>query len=99
MSFDHNYTPVALSEINSELALLLAENEVDSQRLAELIDKRDECVQAHLRSLDEDAKKQFAQHELPTQEQIRLAIQPIFEEAKKALSSVVQAKKIINQYK
>ena len=63
---NHSQTPDRLNTLNSYIERVLNEDDVDSVKLLELIDKREELIVQLLENLVGDSKRQFAAAELKT---------------------------------
>ena len=95
----HSLTPEPLKQINSELEQLIAQDELDEQKLRALIDKRDETIQQYLASLDADSASTFARSELEINNWLAEYCQKKLSGALNQLSGLVRGRKAVEKYK
>ena len=64
LQLSHPYTPTELDALNLKIEGLFNDDALDEAQLLQLISQRDEIVQLHLKSLEKQQLKDFAQAEL-----------------------------------
>ena len=99
LSLSHEFTPPSLVETNQALEALLAEDEFDDKTLLDLVNQRDALIQAHLDSLDDEARQSFAEAEIKSNESLREIAQGFFRASLNKLSGLVRGRKAVSKYR
>lgn len=99
LELSHPYTPTELNEINQKLEELFAEDILDEEQLLHLISQRDEIVQLHLKNLEKQQLKDFAQAELSVNKLLVEYTRQLQSESLGKLSSLIRGRKAVEKYK
>ncbi|MEW9797588.1 hypothetical protein [Alteromonas sp. CYL-A6] len=97
---NHSYTPPALAQLNEQLLQVLSDNAEDWYSVFnDIIKQRDALIQAHLLSLDEAARKAFADAEYKVNEKLIDVARKLLDSAKDDMSHFVRSQAAIKKYK
>ncbi|GAA0857153.1 hypothetical protein [Aliiglaciecola litoralis] len=99
LNLHHAHTPDDLAEINSQLESVLKADSLDDEKLKQLITQRDTFILEHLTTLQDDAKKQFAELELKSNKKLSSLIEHQLSASLKQLSGLLKGQKAVNKYK
>ena len=99
LSLTHPYTPNELRTVNQQLEALFAQESLDEAQLLQLISQRDEIVQLHLKSLEKQQLKDFAQAELSVNNVLIENAKGLQSESLGKLSSLIRGRKAVAKYK
>ncbi|GEM_PF-3250349 len=99
--FDHPDTPEHLSQLNAQIVELLNLEEIDSEQLLALVDKRDEIINQYLKTLNEQSSEQksFIEQEIQANNKLTRICQSLFSATEKALVNLKKGQKAIKHYK
>ncbi|MBU2877984.1 MULTISPECIES: hypothetical protein [Aliiglaciecola] len=99
LTLNHRFTPDNLKDINGQIEAVLDAKELDNELLKQLIIKRDVVVTNHLKSLERDNEKVFAEHEIIVNNTLSTIVESQLKESLTQLSGLIRGKKIVNKYK
>ena len=95
----HDLTPPSLTENCQAISETLSAEELDSQRLMELVEERDKLIQEHLPSLQNEEKNAYINKELEVNKQLLERAHKLQTEQKKLLLGLVRGKSAVSQYR
>jgi len=97
---NHSLTPEALRDLNANIvAQLDKEDPTDYAELKALLLQRDKVINAHLHSLHDDEKRQFAQKEIVVNRSLEQVAQSLLQSSKEEIIQFVRGKAAVKKYK
>ncbi|CAD5285981.1 conserved hypothetical protein [Alteromonas sp. 38] len=97
---DHSQTPIALREINEQIAAQFeSSSESDFSELKALLVRRDSVIKEHLETLAPENKQEFANLELDVNNRLKEMAQSLLEEAKDDITRFVRSRSAVKKYK
>ena len=98
ITLTHKYTPPKLDIINQDLSAAISAELLDEKVLLMISILRDECITAHLASLEQEQKKQFCKEELKVNETLVELARRLFDVSGKELTSLIRGRKAVKKY-
>ncbi len=98
LNLDHELTPEKLKKINAELETVFRDDNLETELLLSLITQRDECVTAHLSSLNDEQKKAFSELEMPTNKSLLARATSLHKQSLNELSGLIKGQKAVKKY-
>jgi uncharacterized Rossmann fold enzyme len=99
LNLSHSYTPDNLKDINAQIESLLSADTLDDEQLRQLVENRDVIVISHLKSLENDREKLFAECELASNKALTKLLNKQLKDSLAQLSGLIRGKKIVGKYK
>lgn len=98
LKLNHEYTPSELAKVNHQILTAIAAEELDHALLKSLVEQRDHVIVEHLKSLDLEDEKRFANSELATNHSLSEYTSKELKSSLKQLSGLIRGRKAVNKY-
>lgn len=99
LALNHPYSPSELKEINLQIEELIESRDFDEARLLQLVNQRDEIVQKHLKNIEKQQLKDFANAELSANKLLVDFTCGLQSESLGKLSALIRGRKAVEKYK